>query len=99
MRIVVGGHLSNNCTVLDLTAYEGHCASLPGIPATFAFSMSLVNSGLMLVARGTVITCDKNYDDGNNGNGKDKGVELMKQNDTESVVMIKWKKSCLQPDD
>ena len=56
----------------------------------------------MPAACDAVITCDDDGDDGNNGedgDGKGKVVELIKQNDTEVVVKIKWNKSCLEPGD
>ncbi len=59
------------------------------VSAAFAYGASLVNSRPMLVAGHAVITCNDDSNDGDNGNGKGKVVELMKQNFTEAVVKIK----------
>jgi hypothetical protein len=51
---------------------------------------------------GCVTTCDNNGNNNNNGDGgnnEGKVVELIKQNDTEAVVKIKWNKSCFGPGD
>ena len=90
--------LGEVCSLND----SGHHASLPGILAAFAYHASLVNPGPMPVAHSAVITCDDDGDDGINGddgNGEGKVVELMKQNDSEAVVKIEWKQSCLEPRD